>query len=143
MYAYLQGRFTKKTPAQIYVDVNGVGFEVNISLNTYSAIQSLEEGRVYTHLQIKEDGHTLFGFFGEEEKEIFLLLISVSGVGASTARMMLSSLKPAEVVSAIAQGNTKLLEGVKGIDQVPAELKDIAASEALELLGAVYEALKA
>jgi Holliday junction DNA helicase RuvA len=121
MYAYLQGRFTKKTPAQIYVDVNGVGYEVNISLNTYSAIQGLDEGRIYTHLQVKEDAHTLFGFFGEEEKEIFQLLISVSGVGASTARMMLSSLKPSEVVQAIAQGNTKLLEGVKGIGKKTAE----------------------
>ncbi len=121
MYAYLQGRFTKKTPAQIYVDVNGVGYEVNISLNTYSAIQGLDEGRIYTHLQVKEDAHTLFGFFGEEEKEIFQLLISVSGVGASTARMMLSSLKPSEVVQAIAQGNSKLLEGVKGIGKKTAE----------------------
>jgi len=121
MYAYLQGRFTKKTPAQIYIDVNGVGYEVNISLNTYSAIQGLDEGRIYTHLQVKEDAHTLFGFFGEEEKEIFQLLISVSGVGASTARMMLSSLKPSEVVQAIAQGNTKLLEAVKGIGKKTAE----------------------
>jgi Holliday junction DNA helicase RuvA len=147
MYAYLQGRFTKKTPAQIYVDVNGVGYEVNISLNTYSAIQSLEEGRVYTHLQIKEDGHTLFGFFGEEEKEIFLLLISVSGVGASTARMMLSSLKPAEVVSAIAQGNTKLLEGVKGIGKKSAErlvleLKDKVGKQAQSTGTAFFSAQK-
>lgn len=134
MYAYLQGKFTKKTPAQIYVDVNGVGYEVNISLNTYSAIQGLEEGRIYTHLQVKEDAHTIFGFFGEEEKEIFLLLISVSGVGASTARMMLSSLKPNEVVQAIAQGNTRLLEGVKGIGKKTAErlvleLKDKVAKQ--------------
>jgi Holliday junction DNA helicase RuvA len=81
----------------------------------------LDEGRIYTHLQVKEDAHTLFGFFGEEEKEIFQLLISVSGVGASTARMMLSSLKPSEVVQAIAQGNSKLLEGVKGIGKKTAE----------------------
>jgi Holliday junction DNA helicase RuvA len=121
MYAYLQGKFTKKTPAQIYVDVHGVGYEVNISLNTYASIQSMEEGKIFTHLQVKEDAHTLFGFFEEEEKDIFLLLISVSGVGASTARMMLSSLKPSEVVQAISQGNFKLLEGVKGIGKKTAE----------------------
>ncbi len=121
MYAYLQGKFTFKSPAQIYVDINGVGYEVNVSLNTYSAIQNLTEGRLYTYLQIKEDAHTLFGFFEKEEKEIFLLLISVSGVGASTARMMLSSTRPDEITRAILQGNVKLLESVKGIGKKTAE----------------------
>ena len=115
MYAYLNGKFTYKSPAQIYIDVNGVGFEVNISLNTYSAIQNLTEGKLFTHLQVKEDGHVLFGFFDKQEKDIFLLLISVSGVGASTARMMLSAIKPEEINLAIVQGNIKLLESVKGI----------------------------
>ena len=101
MYAYLQGKFTFKSPAQVFLEVHGVGYEVNISLNTYAAIQDLQEGRLYTHLQVKEDGHTLFGFFGIEEKEMFLMLTSVSGVGASTARMMLSSLKSEEVSRAI------------------------------------------
>jgi len=121
MYAYLHGKFTYKTPAQIHVDVNGVGYEVNVSLNTYSAIQKLQEGKLYTYLQIKEDAHTLFGFFEKEEKDIFLLLISVSGVGASTARMMLSSLMPHEITAAINSGNVKLLEGVKGIGKKTAE----------------------
>ena len=121
MYAYLQGKFTYKSPAQIYIDVNGIGFEVNISLNTYAAIQGLAEGKLYTHLQIKEDGHTLFGFFDKDEKEIFLSLISVSGVGAATARMMLSSIKPDEVNRAILQGNVRLLESVKGIGKKTAE----------------------
>ena len=93
MFAYLQGKFTFKSAAQVYVDVHGVGYEVNISLHTYAAIQSLTEGRLYTHLQVKEDGHVLFGFFEKEEKDIFLMLISVSGVGAATARMMLSSVR--------------------------------------------------
>ena len=70
MYAYLEGKFSYKSPAQLYLDVNGIGFEVNISLNTYSAIQGLQSGKLFTHLQVKEDGHTLFGFFEKEEKEI-------------------------------------------------------------------------
>jgi holliday junction DNA helicase RuvA len=121
MYAYLQGKFTYKSPAQIYVDINGVGYEVNITLNTYSAIQHLNEGKLHTYLQIKEDGHVLYGFFDKEEKEMFVMLIGVSGVGAATARMMLSSLQPAEVVKALQLGNVKLLEGVKGIGKKTAE----------------------
>lgn len=121
MYAYLEGKFTYKSPAVVHVDINGIGFETHISLNTYSAIQSMEKGKLYTWLQVKEDGHVLFGFFDKAEKEIFLQLISVSGVGAATARMMLSSLKPQEVVAAILQGNVKLLESVKGIGKKTAE----------------------
>lgn len=121
MYAYLEGKFTYKSPAQVYVDVNGVGYEVNISLNTYSTLQSLDHGRLYTHLQVKEDGHTLFGFSELQEKEMFLMLISVSGVGAATARMMLSSLKADEVRHAIITGDVKLLERVKGIGKKSAE----------------------
>lgn len=134
MYAYLQGKFTEKSPAQVYLDVNGVGYEVNISLNTYSQIQNLNEGRLYTHLQVKEDGHVLYGFFDKAEKEIFLMLIGVSGIGAATARMMLSSLKPSEVCRAIVQSNIKLLESVKGIGKKTAErlvleLKDKLAKQ--------------
>lgn len=121
MYAYLQGKFTLKNPAQVYVDVNGIGFEVNISLNTYSHIQHLNEGKLYTYLQVKEDGHVLFGFFEREEKEMFIMLLSVSGIGAATARMMLSNLKPEEVSRAIVQGNVKLLESIKGIGKKTAE----------------------
>lgn len=121
MYAYLQGKFTYKSPAQVYIDVNGVGYEVNISLNTYSHIQNLEQGKLFTHLQVREDAHVLFGFFDKQEKDMFLLLTGVSGVGAVTARMMLSSLKPEEVSRAILQGNVKLLESVKGIGKKTAE----------------------
>jgi len=121
MYAYLEGKFTMKNPAQIYVDINGVGYELNISLNTYAHIQNLDHGKLYTYLQIKEDGHTLYGFFDKEEKEIFIQLISVSGIGAATARMMLSHLKPGEVSKAIIQNNVKLLESVKGIGKKTAE----------------------
>ncbi len=121
MYAYLRGKFSYKSAAQVYVDVNGIGFEVNITLNTYTAIQSLEEGKLFTYLQIKEDAHTLYGFFEKEEKEMFILLISVSGVGAATARMMLSSLRPDEVANAVATNNVRLIESVKGIGKKTAE----------------------
>ena len=121
MYAYLEGKFTMKNPAQVYVDIHGVGYELNISLNTYAHIQNLEQGKLYTYLQIKEDGHTLYGFFDKGEKEMFVQLISVSGVGAATARMMLSHLKPDEVSKAIVQNNVKLLESVKGIGKKTAE----------------------
>ena len=121
MYAYLEGKFTLKNPAQVYVDIHGVGYELNISLNTYAHVQNLEQGKLYTYLQIKEDGHTLYGFFDKGEKEMFIQLISVSGVGAATARMMLSHLKPDEVSKAIVQNNVKLLESVKGIGKKTAE----------------------
>jgi holliday junction DNA helicase RuvA len=142
MYAYLQGKFTYKSPAQIYIDVNGIGFEVNISLHTYSAIQNIAEGRLFIHMQVKEDGHSLFGFFDKEEKDIFLLLISVSGVGASTARMMLSSTRPDEITKAIQFGDVKLLERVKGIGKKTAErlvleLKDKVGKQTTSSIGGV------
>jgi Holliday junction DNA helicase RuvA len=121
MYAYIQGKFTVKNPAQVYIDVNGVGYELNISLNTYSHIQNLEQGRLFTYLQIKEDSHALFGFFDKAEKELFVQLIGISGIGAGTARMMLSALKPEEISRAIIQGNVKLLESIKGIGKKTAE----------------------
>jgi len=121
MIAYLSGKFSYKNPAVVYVDVNGIGYEVNISLNTYSHIQKLTEGKLYTYLQIKEDAHTLFGFFDSLEKEMFIMLISVSGVGAATARMMLSNMKPAEISKAIMQNNAAALESVKGIGRKTAE----------------------
>ena len=97
MIAFLKGNFIKKSPAAVYIDVQGVGYEVQISLNTYSKIQSLESGMLLTHLLIREDAHILYGFFDAAEKEMFLLLLSVSGVGASTARVMLSYMQPDEV----------------------------------------------
>lgn len=121
MFAYLQGKYTYKSPAQVYLDVNGVGYEVNISLHTYESIQQLQEGRLYIHLQVKEDAHTLFGFHDRIEKDVFLMLIGVSGIGAATARMVLSSMKPSEVQRAILDGNVKALEAVKGIGKKTAE----------------------
>ena len=121
MIAYLSGKFAYKNPTVVYVDVQGVGYNVNISLNTYSHIQNLEEGKLYTYLQVKEDAHTLYGFFDAMEKEMFVMLISVSGVGAATARMMLSNMKPSEISNAITQNNARLLENVKGIGRKTAE----------------------
>jgi Holliday junction DNA helicase RuvA len=129
MYAFLTGKYIVKTPAYVWLDVNGVGYEVYISLHTYSQIQDLQQGRLLTYLQVKEDAHTLFGFFDEDERTLFIHLISVSGVGASTARMMLSSMKPDEIRHAIVTENELLLGKIKGIGPKSAkrlilELKD-------------------
>jgi len=121
MIAFVRGEFAVKTPAQVVVDVNGVGYELQISLNTYSAISDKDKGQLFTYLHITENGHTLYGFAGLKEKELFLQLISVSGVGAATARMMLSGMKPEEISRAIVQGNAKLLESIKGIGRKTAE----------------------
>ncbi len=121
MIAYLSGKFSYKNPAVVYIDVNGMGYEVNISLNTWSEIQNLSEGKLFIYLQVKEDSHTLYGFFDILEKEMFVMLIGVSGVGAATARMMLSSMKPDEISKAILHDNAKLLESVKGIGRKTAE----------------------
>jgi holliday junction DNA helicase RuvA len=129
MIAYLNGNYTFKSPTIIHMEVNGVGYEVQISLNTFSKIQDQDKGILHTWLQVKEDAHVLFGFFDKAEKEIFLQLISISGVGASTARMMLSSMQPKELQRAIINGDEKLLESIKGIGKKTAqrivlELKD-------------------
>lgn len=138
MIAYLEGRFTHKNPAVVYIDVNGVGYEVQISLNTYSRIQGLEKGLLHTCLLIREDAHTLYGFFEKAEKEMFLSLIGVSGIGASTARVMLSYMKPEEISRAIIQGDAKTLEAIKGIGKKTAErliveLRDRLAKQPVEL----------
>jgi Holliday junction DNA helicase RuvA len=121
MIAFVRGKYAIKTPARVVVDVNGVGYDLQISLNTYSAIGNAAEGQLYTYLHITENAQTLFGFADGAEKELFLQLISVSGVGASTARMMLSGLRPDEITRAIVQGNTKQLEAIKGIGKKSAE----------------------
>lgn len=134
MIAYLKGKFVSKSPALLQVEVSGVGYEVNISLNTYTAIKDLEEGLIYTYLHIREDAHILYGFAGMAEKEMFLLLTGVNGIGTATARMMLSSMKPADLSAAIVNGNIKVLESIKGIgkktaERVVLELKDRLAKQ--------------
>ena len=121
MIAFLQGNFVQLTPAKLIVDVGGVGYEVNISLNTYEAISKKEKGLLYTYLHITENSQVLFGFHEQTEKDLFLHLISVSGVGASTARMMLSGMQPEEIIRAIVNGEARLLEQIKGIGKKSAE----------------------
>jgi len=129
MIAYLNGKLSYKSPAMVHLDVQGVGYEVQISLNTYSRIQGMDSCKLLTYLHIKEDAHTLYGFSDDAERQMFLLLIGVSGIGANTARMMLSSLQPEDIQRAIAMENAKMLESIKGIgaktaQRVILELKD-------------------
>jgi Holliday junction DNA helicase RuvA len=121
MIAYLRGVFAYKSPALVHMEVGGVGYELQISLNTYSRIENLESGILLTFLHIREDAHILYGFFDKAEKDLFIQLIGISGVGAATARMMLSSMKPEEIVRAILQGNARQLESIKGIGKKSAE----------------------
>ena len=137
MIAFVRGQFAVKSPARVVVDVNGVGYDLQISLNTYSAISHKDSGQLFTYLHITENAQTLFGFAELAEKEMFLQLISVSGVGAATARMMLSGMRPDEIARAIVQGNTRQLEGIKGIGKKSAErliveLRDKLAKQSLE-----------
>ena len=125
----IKGRLVEKNPTNVVIDSNGVGYFIHISLHTFSQIPSQESLQLYTHLQVKEDSHTLFGFWEKTEREIFRLLISVSGVGASTARSMLSSLEPRQIMEAIATGDVATIQGIKGIgaktaQRVIIDLKD-------------------
>ena len=112
MITHLQGKLVEKNPTDVVIDCNGVGYEIHISLHTYSQIPNQENIKLFTHLQIKEDAHTLFGFSTRAEREIFRLLISVSGIGASTARTMLSSLSPQQVQEAIAGNHAETIQSV-------------------------------
>lgn len=129
MITQIKGRLIEKSPTELVIDCNGVGYSINISLNTYSQIGDDENIKLFTHLIIKEDSHSLYGFFKKSERSLFKLLISVSGVGASTARMMLSSLSPGEIISAIMSGSVQIIQSIKGIgtktaQRVILELKD-------------------
>ena len=129
MITHIQGKLVEKNPTDVVIDCNGVGYLLNISLHTFSHIPDQENIKLFTHLQVKEDSHTLFGFSSLAEREIFRLLISVSGVGASTARTMLSSLTPKQVREGIAIGDAALIQSIKGIgaktaQRVILDLKD-------------------
>lgn len=121
MIAHLQGKLVEKSPTQIIIDCGGVGYHVNISLHTYSLLPNTDFIKVYTHLQIKEDAHTLFGFVEKSEREIFKMLLSVSGIGASIARTMLSSLDPKQITNAIASGDVVAIQSIKGIGSKTAQ----------------------
>ena len=129
MITQIKGRLIEKLPTEVIVDCNGIGYSINISLNTFSKIGNNENIKLYTYLIIKEDSHSLYGFFDKSERSLFKLLISVSGVGASTGRMMLSSLSPNEIISAILNENVQIIQSIKGIglktsQRIILELKD-------------------
>ena len=129
MITQIKGKLIEKSPTELVIDCGGVGYSINISLNTYSQIGDDENIKLFTHLIIKEDSHSLYGFFKKSERSLFKLLISVSGVGASTARMMLSSLSPGEIISAIRSDSVQIIQSIKGIgaktaQRVILELKD-------------------
>ena len=115
MFAYIEGDLTYKSPSLLYLSVHGVGYEVHITLQSFSKIQHLDKCRLYTHLQVREDAWVLYGFADEQERETFRQLLSISGVGAATARLILSSLKPEELSRIIATEDVTNLQKVKGI----------------------------
>ena len=129
MISHLSGKLVSKSPTALVVECNGIGYEVNISLNTYSKIIDSEQIKIYTHLQVREDSHSIFGFFDELERSVFRLLISVSGIGANTARTMLSSMPPNRVIESIQSDNVVAIQSIKGIgaktaQRVIIDLKD-------------------
>jgi Holliday junction DNA helicase RuvA len=121
MIAHLHGKLVEKNPTEVIIDCNGVGYHVNISLHTYSLLPNSEAVKLFTYLQIKEDSHTLFGFVEKSEREIFKMLLSVSGIGASIARTMLSSLEPKQIIQAIASGDLVTIQSIKGIGSKTAQ----------------------
>jgi Holliday junction DNA helicase RuvA len=129
MITHLQGKLVEKNPTEVVIDCNGIGYLVHISLHTYSLLPNAENIRLYTFLQIKEDAHTLYGFVEKQERELFKLLLSVSGIGANIARTMLSSLAPTQIIQAIATNDVATVQGIKGIgaktaQRVILDLKD-------------------
>lgn len=144
MFEYLNGKFAEITPSYIVVDCNGVGYMIEISLTSYSVLKDLKEGKIFTHFVVREDAQVLFGFATTKERELFRQLITVSGIGANTARMMLSSLNADELVKAIVTEDTKTINGIKGIgtktaQRVVVDLKDKLAkweySEETQIVG--------
>ena len=139
MIEYIKGELTELTPALATIEAGGVGYGLNISLNTYSACQGKKEVKLYVYEAIREDAHVLFGFYNKKEREMFLLLITVSGVGANTARMMLSGMSVSELCSAISTGNARLIQGIKGIGKMTAQRIIVDLRDKIVALGIADE----
>ncbi len=141
MYAYIEGKLVFKCAAYVVLDANGIGYHINISLHTYSKLANLENCKLYVWLHVKEDAHTLYGFAEEGEKRLFLHLISVSGIGPGTGRMILSSVTPDEIQTALVKGDVSQMQRIKGIGPKSAqrlilELQDKLKKEGIETLTA-------
>ena len=139
MIEYIKGELTGLTPAQATVEAAGVGYGLNISLNTFSAIQGKKEVKLYVYEAIREDAHVLYGFINKKEREMFLLLITVNGVGANTARMMLSGISVSELCNAISTGNARLIQSIKGIGKMTAQRIIVDLKEKIVALGIADE----
>ena len=137
MYEFISGKLVELNPAYAVIEAGGIGYQINISLNTFALLEGKSEATLYLHLVVREDAHLLYGFAAKEERELFRHLISVSGVWANTARVILSSLSPAEIKQAIAQGDVNLLKQIKGIglktaQRIVVDLKDKIAKGSAE-----------
>jgi Holliday junction DNA helicase RuvA len=139
MIEYIKGELTELSPALATIEVAGVGYGLNISLNTYSAIQGKKDVKLYVYEAIREDAHTLYGFVSKKEREMFELLITVSGVGTNTARMMLSSMSVSELCNAISTGNERLIKGIKGIGKMTAQRIIVDLRDKIVALGITDE----
>lgn len=135
MIEYITGEVVELTPAIAIIEAYGIGYTINISLNTFTDLQGKKKGKLYIYEAIREDAYILFGFSTQEERELFLLLITVSGVGGNTARMVLSTLSPEEVISAIGSNNVSILTTVKGIGKKTAERIFVDLKDKIDTLG--------
>lgn len=138
MYEFLSGKLTEKNPTYVVIENHGIGYMVNITLNTFSKIKEQTDTKLYTHFYVREDAQIMYGFADETERELFRFLLSVSGVGASTARLILSSLSTEEVYEAITQGNAPVLQSVKGVgaktaQRIVIDLRDKLTKAGIEL----------